>query len=59
MRRPLGKRAEDIGSWYGILQMLTWLSVVTNVRTTNYIFLYSLNIFMLKIVLYLFKTVLI
>ena len=48
MRRPLGKRAEDIGSWYAILQMLTWLSVVTNVRTTNYIFLYSLNIFMLK-----------
>ena len=30
-RRPLAQRAEDIGAWAGILQMMTFLAVVTNV----------------------------
>ena len=35
LRRPLARRAEDIGAWSGILQMLTFLSVVTNVGFNN------------------------
>jgi len=31
MRRPLAERVEDIGAWYGILQGITYTSVVTNV----------------------------
>ena len=33
-RRPLAQRAQDIGAWYKILQVVTYLSVVTNVSTT-------------------------
>lgn len=32
MRRPLPDRAEDIGAWFGILRIITYISVVTNVR---------------------------
>jgi hypothetical protein len=30
-KRPLAERAQDIGAWFGILQTITYLSVVTNV----------------------------
>lgn len=30
MRRPLPDRAEDIGAWFGILRIITYISVVTN-----------------------------
>lgn len=30
-RRPLAERVEDIGAWYGILRMITYAAVVTNV----------------------------
>jgi hypothetical protein len=30
-RRPLAERAQDIGAWFSILQVITYLSVVTNV----------------------------
>ena len=35
LRRPLAERVEDIGAWYGILQGITYTSVVTNVRTIS------------------------
>lgn len=40
MRRPLAERVEDIGAWYGILQGITYTSVVTNVmiQSKNYQF---------------------
>lgn len=31
-RRPLGERVEDIGAWYGILKIITYVAVVSNVR---------------------------
>jgi anoctamin-4 len=31
-RRPLAERVEDIGAWYGILKIITYLAVVSNVR---------------------------
>lgn len=34
-RRPLAERVEDIGAWYGILRMITYAAVVTNVRITR------------------------
>ena len=34
-RRPLAQRAQDIGAWLGILQSITYLSVVTNVSSRN------------------------
>jgi len=30
MRRPLGQQVRDIGIWYGILEGMTYLSVVFN-----------------------------
>jgi hypothetical protein len=30
-RRPLAERVQDIGAWYGILQGVTYASVVSNV----------------------------
>lgn len=30
-RRPLAERVEDIGAWYGILRIITYAAVVTNV----------------------------
>lgn len=34
-RRPLAERVEDIGAWYGILRIITYAAVVTNV-SRNY-----------------------
>ena len=31
-RRPMAERVEDIGAWYGILRIITYAAVVTNVR---------------------------
>lgn len=31
-RRPLAERVEDIGAWYGILKIITYVSIVSNVR---------------------------
>lgn len=31
-RRPLAERVEDIGAWYGILKIITYVAVVSNVR---------------------------
>ncbi|OXA52495.1 Anoctamin-4 [Folsomia candida] len=36
MRRPLAERVEDIGAWYGILQGITYTSVVTNAFVIAY-----------------------
>lgn len=30
-RRPLAERVEDIGAWYGILKIITYTAVVSNV----------------------------
>ena len=30
-RKGLAKRAQDIGAWFGILQTITYLSVISNV----------------------------
>lgn len=30
-RRPLAERVEDIGAWYGILRIITYVSIVSNV----------------------------
>lgn len=32
-RRPLAERVEDIGAWFGILRGVTYVAVVSNVRT--------------------------
>lgn len=32
-RRPLAERVEDIGAWYGILKIITYTAVVSNVST--------------------------
>ena len=37
LRRPLAERVEDIGAWYGILQGITYTSVVTNVSYIYYV----------------------
>lgn len=31
-RRPMAERVENIGAWYGILRIITYAAVVTNVR---------------------------
>ena len=33
LRRPLAQRAQDIGAWVNILQIITKISVLTNVST--------------------------
>jgi len=35
-RRPLAERVEDIGAWHGILQTITYISVVSNVSYNGY-----------------------
>lgn len=30
-RRPLAENAKDIGAWYGILKVVTYMAVVSNV----------------------------
>ncbi len=30
-RRPLAKRAQDIGAWFGILKVITYMAVTCNV----------------------------
>ena len=35
MKRPLAERAQDIGAWGGILQIVTYISVVTNVSQVS------------------------
>lgn len=32
-RRPLAERVEDIGAWFGILRVITYAAVVSNVST--------------------------
>ena len=36
LRRPLAQRAQDIGAWVNILQILTKISVLTNVSKHKY-----------------------
>lgn len=35
-RRPLAERVEDIGAWYGILRIITYISVVSNAFVIAY-----------------------
>lgn len=35
-RRPLAERVEDIGAWFGILQTITYISVVSNVSVGDH-----------------------
>ncbi|GLG95445.1 Anoctamin, partial [Gryllus bimaculatus] len=35
-RRPLAERVEDIGAWFGILQGVTYLAVVSNAFVIGY-----------------------
>lgn len=35
-RRPLAERVEDIGAWYGILKIITYVAVVSNVILISY-----------------------
>lgn len=41
-RRPLAERSEDIGAWFGILKGVTYIAVVSNVRTYIFYFLFEL-----------------
>lgn len=34
-RRPLAERVENIGAWYGVMQGITFLAVVSNVSFLN------------------------
>jgi len=36
-RRPLAERVEDIGAWFGILRGVTYVAVVSNVRTYKFV----------------------
>lgn len=35
-RRPLAERVEDIGAWYGILRIITYIAVVSNAFVIAY-----------------------
>ncbi len=36
LRRPLAQRAQDIGAWVNILQIITYISVLSNVRPNTF-----------------------
>ena len=36
LRRPLAQRAQDIGAWVNIMQVVTKISVLTNVSIPNF-----------------------
>ena len=47
LRRPLAQRAQDIGAWVNILQIITKISVLTNVRILclYYCIICTINVF--------------
>ena len=35
-RRPLAERVEDIGAWFGILKIITYIAIVSNAFVIAY-----------------------